>query len=115
MNTDNNIKKIVLELKKHFDDKNGIFTCFCTQGVQIEGWLKGELLYFLSQLKETGKINDFDREVKSPVSNQKIDFKLELKTNNNIEIIWLELKHWLIGYQKVKFFKCQVDQVPQEG
>ena len=100
MNTDNNIKKIVLELKKHFDDKNEIFTCFCTQGVQIEGWLKGELLYFLSQLKETGKINDFDREVKSPVSNQKIDFKLELKTNNNIEIIWLELKHWLIGYQK---------------
>ncbi len=100
MSIDNNLIKILLKLKNYFNTKKEILTCFCVQGVQLEGWLKGELLYFLSNLKESKEIYDFDREVKLLVSNQRIDFKLELKTNSKNEVLWLETKHWLIGYQK---------------
>jgi len=31
-------------------------TVFCDQGVQIEGWFKGELLYALQQLKEKRRL-----------------------------------------------------------
>lgn len=87
-------------LKEYLDTKKEILSCFCDYGVQLEGWFKGELLFFFNNLKNSKVIYDFDREVKSPVANNKIDFKLELKINNRIEIVWLELKHWLIGYQK---------------
>lgn len=100
MSIDNNIIKILLKLKNFFNIKKEILTCFCNQGVQLEGWFKGELLNFLSNSKESKEIYDFDREIKSPVSNQKIDFKLELKTDSKNEVLWLEIKHWLIGYQK---------------
>jgi len=99
-NLDNNLLGINLRFKDYLNSKEGILRCFHSQGVQLEGWLKGELLYFFSNLKDSKEIYDFDREVKSPVSNQKIDFKLELITRNKNEVLWLEIKHWLIGYQK---------------
>jgi hypothetical protein len=104
---DNNINVIILLLKEYLDTKKDILSCFSDQGVQLEGWFKGELLYFLSTLKKTGQLYDFDREVKSPVANKKIDFKLELQIGNKSEIIWLELKHWLIGYQKGYKYNAQ--------
>jgi len=100
MNLDKNLIKIIFLLKNHLDTKKEILNCFCDHGVQLEGWFKGELLLFFSNLKNSKVIDDFDREVKSPVANNKIDFKLELQIDNRIEIVWLELKHWLIGYQK---------------
>lgn len=100
MNLDNKLLNIVLELKNHFDGKKEIMGCFCNQGVQLEGWLKGELLYLFSNFKKSGDLSDFDREVKSPISNQKIDFRIEFQKGNGNIIFWLEIKHWLIGYQK---------------
>jgi len=32
---------------------------FCRHGVQVEGWLKGELLGFLDERKRQGKTTDF--------------------------------------------------------
>ncbi|GAI25108.1 unnamed protein product, partial [marine sediment metagenome] len=92
-NLDNNLLEINLKFKDYLNSKKGILSCFYNKGVQLEGWFKGELLYFLSNLKESKKIYDFDREVKSPVSNQRIDFKLEFKINNSNEVLWLEIKH----------------------
>ena len=100
MGTDKNLIKIILLLKEYLDTKKEIFMCFCDYGVQLEGWFKGELLFFFNNLKNSRELNDFDREVKSPVLNNKIDFKLEFQIENRNEIVWLELKHWLIGYQK---------------
>jgi len=104
---DKNLSRIVLLLKEYLDTKKDILSCFCDHGVQIEGWFKGELLFFFSNLKKAGQLRDFDREVKSPVTNNKIDFKLELQIGSKNEIAWLELKHWLLGYQKGYKYNAQ--------
>lgn len=100
MNIDQKLVKIIYLLRNYLDTKKEILTCFCSHGVQLEGWFKGELLFFFSNLKSSKDILDIDREVKSPVANNKIDFKLELQTDNQSDTVWIELKHWLIGYQK---------------
>ncbi len=99
-NIDSSLIEINLRFKDYLNSKEGILRCFNSQEVQLEGWFKGELLYFLSNLKDLKEVNNFNKEVKSPVSNQKIDFQLELIVNKKNEVFWLEIKHWLIGYQK---------------
>ena len=51
MDIDKNLIEIVLLLKKYLDTKKEIFKCFCDYGVQLEGWFKGELLFFFDNLK----------------------------------------------------------------
>lgn len=79
------------------DTRRDILECFCTYGVQLEGWLKGELLYFLASEKAHGRLYDFDREVGFGQGRRRIDIKI---THDDHRLIWLELKHWLIGYQR---------------
>jgi len=107
MNLDKNLIRIIFLLKDYLDTKKEILTCFCGHGVQLEGWFKGELLFFFSNLKNSKDIYDFNREVKPPVANNKIDFKLKLQIDNRIETVWLEIKHWLIGYQKGYKYNAQ--------
>ena len=91
----------MIELVKRFqevlDPRRGIMECFCNYGVQLEGWLKGELLYFLDTEKAGGRLYDFDREVSFGQGRRKIDIKI---TGENGPATWVELKHWLIGYQR---------------
>jgi len=91
----------MIELVKRFqevlDVRPGILECFCDHGVQLEGWLKGELLYFLDAEKAGGRLYDFDREVSFGQGRRKIDIKL---TGEDGLATWVELKHWLIGHQK---------------
>jgi hypothetical protein len=74
--------------------------CFCDQGVQVEGWLKGELLYFLAQEKAAGRISNFDKEARFDGNRRKVDIRIDFETNEVATQAWVELKHWLIGYQK---------------
>ncbi|MDO9098258.1 MAG: hypothetical protein Q7U60_09065, partial [Candidatus Methanoperedens sp.] len=78
--------------------------CFCKYGVQLEGWLKGELLTFLDNEKNAGKIAHFDREVIVGLGRKKTDLKV--RTNSNEEA-WIELKHWLIGSQRGTQYNAQ--------
>jgi len=74
--------------------------CFCQHGVQVEGWLKGELLCFLDNEKAEGRISDFGREVPVGGSRKRVDFRIKIATTSGaLEEAWVELKHWLIGYQ----------------
>ena len=91
----------MIELVKRFqevlDARPGILECLCNYGVQVEGWLKGELIYFLDTEKAGGRLYDFDREASFGQGKEKIDIKI---TGENGLVTWVELKHWLIGHQK---------------
>ena len=75
-------------------NKRDYLMLFSDLQIQIEGWLRGELMNFLRN-------NNIDITVKNRESrindrtHKKADFKLEF-TN---EIYWIELKHLLVGYQ----------------
>ena len=79
------------------DTRQEILECFCAYGVQLEGWLKGELLYFLDIEKTAGRLNDFDREASFGQGRRRVDIKI---TEEDGLATWVELKHWLIGYQR---------------
>lgn len=90
------IQDIMLRLSKIMDAHEMQLECFCRHGVQVEGWLKGELLYFLDNEQAAGRIGGVDREATFGTGRQKIDFYVEMPTFS----MWLETKHWLVGYQK---------------
>ena len=87
------MKRLLPYLRSHFDALESRMVCFCEQGVQLEGWFKGELLFLLRQLAKDQIVRSFDREV--PYFGKKIDLQIESERRN-----WVELKYWLIGRQK---------------
>jgi len=98
---DNQVRDLVMRFKQVFDAHESHLKSFCNHGVQLEGWLKGEFLSFLDQQKAQGVIASFDREEKvSSDKRKKVDFKIRLMTGTGTKYVWIELKHWLIGYQK---------------
>ena len=103
------LKDLVVRFKEVLDSKEGVLNCFCKYGVQSEGWLKGELLYFLDNEKSAGRIDHFDREVSIRVGRKKkkVDFKVKISTSSGALEAWIELKHWLIGYQKGTRYNAQ--------
>ena len=95
------MKDITKRLKCHFDQLRNRMPVFCQHGVQVEGWLKGEMLFALEHLKDNGIINNFDREKKN--GNQRIDINI----SKNEESHWVELKFWLIGKQQGKPYSAE--------
>ena len=99
--TNTEIVDLVLRLKKSLDSRQRVLECFCKYGVQVEGWLKGELLCFLDEEKGAGRIADFDREVTlDNTSKKKVDLGIKTSSRLGESEAIIELKHWLIGYQK---------------
>ena len=97
MGSETRMIELVERFREALDGRRDILDCFCNYGVQLEGWLKGELLYFLDAEKSGGRLYDFDREVSFGQGRRKIDIRI---TGANGLATWVELKHWLIGYQK---------------
>ena len=97
MDSETQMVELVKRFQEVLDARRGILECFCNYGVQLEGWLKGELLYFLDAEKAGGRLYDFDREVGFGQGRKRIDIKI---TGENGLVTWVELKHWLIGHQK---------------
>ena len=91
------MKTIEKKLKEHLLGLKDKLQCFHKNEVQVEGWLKGEILVFLERLKANGDIKEFHREC--ILKNRKrADIVIEIKKNKH----WVELKHWHIGKQKGK-------------
>ena len=82
------------QLRKHFDSLQDRLTLFAQQGIQVEGWFKGELLLAFSRLLSNGTIERLDREVRFPEG--RVDISLARGGRENL----VELKHWLVGDQK---------------
>ena len=88
---------LVRRFQETLDARRDILECFCNYGVQVEGWLKGEFLYFLDAEKARGRLYYVDREVSFGQGGRRIDIKI---TGESGVATWVELKHWLIGKQK---------------
>ena len=98
MSSEAQVMGLVNRFREVLDARRNVLECFSAYGVQLEGWLKGELLYFLHTEKLGGRLYDFEREVSfEQSSRRKIDLKI---TDNNGHTMWVELKHWLVGDQK---------------
>ncbi len=107
MEIEENIKGLVFRFKNVLDSKENILSCFCKYGVQVEGWLKGELLCFLDNEMNEGRIDHFDREVLTGTGRKRTDFMTKTSTSLSVFESWIELKHWLIGYQKGVKYNAQ--------
>lgn len=100
MNVSNQLESMVLRFRGIMEAHQRHLVRFCAHAVQLEGWLKGELLCFLDEEKSAGRIVNFDREVRLGGIKQRVDFCLELPAGVFSPYVWIETKHWLIGYQK---------------
>ena len=100
MDIDQSLTKLVTGFRKVMEDRTEHLKCFRAHGVQLEGWLKGELLHFLDYYQKTGKISHFAREEPAGKGRRKVVFYLEFSDAKGPRIAWVEIKHWLIGYQK---------------
>lgn len=100
MSSDNQILDLVTSFRNTMEAHREHLKCFCAHGVQLEGWFKGEFIRFLDQYKSMTKIINFDREEPAGKGRRKVDFRLEFVSKTGTRYAWLEIKHWLIGYQK---------------
>ena len=101
LSLDEEVADLVHRFKTVLDAHDSHLRSFCAHGVQLEGWLKGEFLNFLDEESTTGKIVGFDREVKLAVGQRKkVDLAIQVIADGEVETIWVELKHWLIGRQR---------------
>jgi len=95
------INELIQDFIELLKSRESVLECFTKYGVQVEGWLKGELLSFFDKKYEEGKIVCLDREVSYSGDNRKkIDLKITSDDNGVRNENWFELKHWLIGRQK---------------
>ena len=80
-------------------NKRDYLTLFSDLQIQIEGWFRGELMKYF---KEFGiKMTTENREVRVNIKEQK---KVDLKIEINKEFHWIEIKHILVGRQKIGKF-----------
>ncbi len=100
MNMDQSFRELVTDFRKVMEDRAEYLHCFQVHGVQLEGWLKGELLYFLDHYQKARKISKFSREEPAGKGRRKVDFQITFPYEPIPRFAWLEIKHWLIGYQK---------------
>jgi len=100
MSLENSVKELVLRFKGNLDTHEELLKCFCRWEVQLEGWMKGEFLYFLDNEKRIGRISYCDRELSLGKGRSKVDFMVRMTGSSRDTNVWIELKHWLIGYQK---------------
>jgi len=80
--------------------------CFHKYELQVEGWFKGEMLCFLDQEKQAGRLPDFKLEKKLYVhvgdkrKRISVDIALQFESGSR----WVELKHWHIGTQNNQYY-----------
>jgi len=98
--TEKRVCDLVAQLKSAFLVRQEILSCFARQGIQVEGWFKGELLYFLECQCQVQKRFGFEREKLIGSGRRKADLVLSWDDLNDGDFVWIELKHWLVGGQK---------------
>ena len=100
--TDQAFIGLILIFRAILDSREKLLSSLCEYGVQTEGWLKAEILCFLDEEKSATRIADFDREVVVDIRNnrKKVDLRVRIPTDCGESEAFVELKHWLIGYQK---------------
>jgi hypothetical protein len=86
------MNNILQKIKQHFDSKSIYFLLFRMHDARVEGWMKGEIIFLLSMMKEDNEIVDYETEFL--YHKKRIDFLIRLNTG---EVVLLELKALSIG------------------
>ena len=89
---------LISDIRSHFDGSLDRFKSFYDHGIMVEGWFKGELITVLDSFRRDGEIEGLDREVR--VERRRVDLTVDLDGCKH----WIELKHWLNGYQAGTFY-----------
>ncbi len=106
---DTRMSELTDRLRQHLESRSEQLRTFYKYESQLEGWMKGEILWFLDRETVNGRLANFDREVLMPQrkSRKRIDLRLIFYTVEGPATYWIEMKHWLIGYQKDTLYNCQ--------
>lgn len=99
MNTLNYLLDVIKRFRVILDERDKHMRCFDHYAVQVEGWLKGELLPFFLSEKDSGRLFDFNTECQCGLGQRRVDYWLELHSGDIETDIWIELKHFQVGYQ----------------
>jgi len=102
MDTANYLLDFIARFRVILNTHEGQFKCFDKYAIQVEGWLKGEIAYEFDCEKNAGELDYFAPEVNFDSGRRKVDCKLILRGTP----IWIELKHWQIGYQDEERWKA---------
>ena len=95
MTTKDYLLSIITQFRLTLDSHERQLECFDRYAIQVEGWLKGELVCLFDSEKLAKRLDEFGVEVKCNSGRKKVDLFLKLHST----AIWIELKHWQIGYQ----------------
>jgi hypothetical protein len=85
------------------DEHQRQFECFDKYAIQVEGWLKGEIVHVFDSEVNAKKLDYFAPEADYPFpGRKKVDCKLIL----NGTPVWIELKHFQVGWQDEERWKA---------
>jgi hypothetical protein len=88
---------LIAELDQEFKQRLEHFEAYTAEGVQVEGWFKGEILVILRRLTDRGVITGFAREHPATTGGRK---KIDFIVDAGGQEVAIELKAWLDGFQK---------------
>ena len=97
MSTVDYLQGIITRFRIILDEPNKHMKCFDEHAVQVEGWLKGELLPFFDCEMTNGSLVDFNTEVTR--GHGRVDYRLIVPDGLIAVEVWIELKHFQIGRQ----------------
>ena len=100
----------VARFRMVLDAHNIHMKLFDLHAIQVEKWLQGELLPFFDADKSNGKLNNYwpesSPQFRTYPSWRRVDYELELLDGTIVTKVWIELKHFQIGYQKEVYYKA---------
>jgi len=97
MSTVNYLQSVVTHFRVILDQHDKHMKCFDEHAVQVEGWLKGELLPFFDSEVGNRRLVDFHTEV--TCGHGRVDYRLIVPDGLIAVEVWIELKHFQIGWQ----------------
>lgn len=100
MNSSNYLLGVIKRFRMILDAHKGHLECFDRYAIQVENWLKGELLPFFLSEKDNGRLFDFNTECQCGLGRRRVDYWLVLHYGDIKETeVWIELKHFQVGRQ----------------
>lgn len=89
------MEAVLQPIKDWFLDKQVYFKAFAKADSRLEGWFKAELILLLSNLAETGLLENFERECKvnTPAGRKQVDFSITVQGESH----YFELKAMCIS------------------
>ena len=117
---DEELKALVSRFAEYLRRSEQKLRCFHKYESQVEGWFKGELIYFLDQEKLEGRLPNFEREKKLYIhvgdkrKRMQIDFVLHFAETDRSRDSWVELKHWIGTQNNTNFSPSQYFRVPSK-